>query len=129
MLAEVEGHEKWFRGSLATGPGGAPLDTPALEAVLGGNAGRVTGAVSEQSAAQMARAARALTGATLGIGVTPAAGDDDDLMKGTLFVGLESDTGRKVLRGRFYQEPRVAMRRAAMFALTEAARALAAEEV
>ena len=129
MVAETPGHEKWFRGSFVVGPGGAPLSTPLLESMLGGPAGRLTGAVSESAALQMANAARQLTGALLGIGVTPSAGEDDELMKGTLFVGLTSDDGQKVLRGRFYQDSERAIRRAAMFALTEATNALNNEEV
>ena len=89
----------------------------------------MTGAVSEASALQMAQSARQLTGADIGIGVTPPSSDDDEQMKGTIFVAFVSDSGQKVVRGRFYQPPDRALPRAAMFVLTEATRALASEEV
>jgi nicotinamide-nucleotide amidase len=129
QLSMTPGHEKWFRGALAIGPNGAPLATPLLEAMLGGAAGRLTGAVSEESALQMAQAARQLTGADLGIGVTPSSSEDDEQMKGTLFVAFVSDNGQKTVRGRFFQSLDRALPRAALFALTEATRALASEEV
>ena len=129
MLSQTTGHERWFRGSMVTGPGAAPLATPLLESMLGGPAGRTTGAVSEASAVQMAHSARQLTGADLGVGITPPSSEDDERMKGTIFVAFLSADGQKVVRGRFYQSPDRALPRAAMFVLTEATRALAAEEV
>ncbi len=129
LLSQATGHERWFRGSMITGPGGAPLATPLLESMLGGPAGRTTGMVSEAAARQMAVNARQLMGAELGIGITPPSSEDDEQMKGTIFVGLASSTGQKVLRGRFYQSPDRALPRAAMFVLTEAARAIAGDEV
>lgn len=129
MLSHAPGHEKWFRGSMITGPGGAPLATPLLESMLGGPAGRTTGTVSEASALQMAVNARQLLSADLGIGITPPSSEDDEQMKGTIFVGLATSAGQKVVRGRFYQSPDRALPRASMFVLTEAARAIAADEV
>ncbi len=129
LLSQAPGHEHWFRGSIVTGPGGAPLATPLLESMLGGPAGRTTGTVSEASALQMAVNARELTGADLGIGVTPPSSEDDERMKGTVFAAMASAAGKKVVRGRFYQSPDRALPRAAMFVLTEAASALASEEV
>ena len=129
MLSQAPGHEHWFRGSMVTGPGGAPLATPLLESMLGGPAGRLIGAVSESAAIQMAVNARQLMGADLGIGITPPSSEDDEQMKGTIFVGFATSQGQKVLRGRFYQTPDRALPRAAMFVLTEAARAMAADEV
>lgn len=129
LLSQAPGHERWFRGSMVTGPGGAPLATPLLESMLGGPAGRTTGSVSETAALQMAVNARQLMGADLGIGVTPPAGDDDEQMKGTIFVGFVTSAGQKIVRGRFYQSPDRALPRAALFILTEAASALAGDEV
>lgn len=129
LLSQTRAHERWFRGSIVTGPGGAPLATPLLESMLGGPAGRTTGAVSEASALQMAVNARELTGSDLGIGVTPPSSEDDEQMKGTIFAAFASSAGKKVVRGRFYQSPDRALPRAAMFVLTEAARAVASEEV
>lgn len=129
MLSQAPGHERWFRGSIVAGPGGAPLATPLLESMLGGPAGRTTGAVSEASALQMAVNARELTGADFGIGVTPPSSEDDEQMKGTIFAAFASSAGKKVVRGRFYQSPDRALPRAAMFVLTEATRALASDEV
>ncbi len=129
MLSHVPDHARWFRGSMVTGPGGSPLATPLLESMLGGPAGRTAGAVSEAAAHQMAVNARQLLGADLGIGITPPSADDDEQMKGTIFVGLSSPDGEKVVRGRFYQSADRALPRAAMFVLTEATRALMADEV
>lgn len=129
MLSLAPGHEHWFRGSIVLGPAGAPLSTPLLESMLGGPAGRLTGSMSEAAALQMAQSARQLTGADLGIGITPPSSDDDEQMKGTIFIAFISDTGQKVVRGRFYQSPDRALPRAAMFVLTEGTRALASEEV
>jgi nicotinamide-nucleotide amidase len=129
MLSQTTGHERWFRGSMVTGSGAAPLATPLLESMLGGPAARLTGPVSEESALQMAQSARQLTGADLGIGVTPPSSEDDERMKGTIFVAFVSSAGEKVVRGRFYQSPDRAMPRAAMFVLTEATRALAGDEL
>lgn len=129
MLSHASGHERWFRGSMITGPGGAPLATPLLESMLGGPAGRTTGTVSEASALQMAVNARQLMGAELGIGITPPSSEDDEQMKGTIFVAFVTSTGQKVVRGRFHQAPSRALPRATMFVLTEAARAIAGDEV
>lgn len=129
LLSHVDGHEKWFRGSMITGPGGSPLATPLLESMLGGPAGRTTGTVSEASAIQMAVNARQLMGAELGIGITPPSSEDDEQMKGTIFAAFVTSTGQKVVRGRFHQRADIALSRAAMFALTEATRAIAGDEV
>ncbi len=129
LLSHTPGHERWFRGSMVTGPGGAPLATPLLESMLGGPAGRTTGTVSEAAAVQMAINARQLMGAELGIGITPPSSEDDEQMKGTIFVAFVTSAGRKVVRGRFYQSPDRALPRAAMFVLTEAAKALAEDDV
>ncbi len=129
LLSHAKGHERWFRGSMVTGPGGAPLATPLLESMLGGPAGRTTGTVSEAAAVQMAVNARQLMGAELGIGITPPSSEDDEQMKGTIFVAFVSSTGRKVVRARFYQSPDRALPRASMFVLTEAARTIAGDEV
>jgi nicotinamide-nucleotide amidase len=129
MLSQTPGHEHWFRGSLVTGPGGAPLATPLLSTMFGGTAGKSAGAVSENAALQMATSARELTGAELGIGITPPAGDDDEQMKGTIFAAFVTASGQKVVRGRFYQSLDRALPRAAMFVLTEATTALASDKV
>lgn len=139
MISQTAGHERWFRGSLVTGPGAAPLAMPLLESMLGGPADRLTGAVSEAAALQMAQTARRLTSADLGIGITPPSSEDDEQTRGTVFVAFVSSgpgdrpgglSGRqKVVQGRFYQSPDRALPRAAMFVLTEATRALALGEV
>ncbi len=129
LISRAAGHERWFRGSMITGPGGAPLATPLLESMLGGPAGRTTGTVSEAAAVQMAVNARQLMGADLGIGITPPSSEDDEQMKGTIFVAFATSSGKKVVRSRFYQPPDRALPRAAMFALTEAAKAIAGDEV
>ena len=129
MLSQAAGHERWFRGSMVTGPQSAPISTPLLDSMTGGTAGRLTGAVSEASALQMAESARLLTGADLGIGITPPSRDDDEQTKGTIFVAFMSSGGQKVVTSRFYQSPDRALPRAALFVLTEATRALASGEV
>ena len=129
MLSQATGHERWFRGSMVTGPAAAPLGSPLLDSMLGGPAARLSGALSEDSALQMAESARQLTGAGLGVGITPPSREDDEQIDGTIFAAFVSENGQKVVTGRFYQSPDRALPRAAMFVLTEATSALTSDEV
>ena len=77
----------------------------------------------------MARSARQLLGADVGVGVTPPAQEADDVDEGTVYVAFVSDDGERVVSSRFAQARPLAMQRAAVFGLVELARSLVAGEV
>jgi len=128
-LAAAPGHERFYRGSLVIDTAGAPLLTPALEAMMGSQQARLRGGLGPEAALQMATAARALLGADVGLGVTAPAPADATYPEGTVFVGIVSDHGSATTSGRFRQAPQVATQRTALLALVELASALASEAV
>ena len=129
MMAAVKQNGKSFRGSMVAGPGGSPLLTPLLEALLGWPQARLMGGMGVEAAVSMAKAARQLFGSDVGLGITPMAIDDGVYPGGTVWVAVVSEEGEIQATSRFTQHREVAMQRAGLFALVELATALNAELV
>ena len=79
MMAAVKQNGKSFRGSMVAGPGGSPLLTPLLEALLGWPQARLMGGMGVDAAVSMAKAARQLFGSDVGLGITSMAIDDGSI--------------------------------------------------
>ena len=126
MMAAVKQNGKTFRGSMVAGPGGSPLLTPLLEALLGWPQARLMGGMGVEAAVSMAKAARQLFGSDVGLGITPMAIDDGVYPDGTVWVAVVSEDGEIRATSRFTQHREVAMQRAGLFALVELATALGA---
>jgi nicotinamide-nucleotide amidase len=85
-LVDVPGASAWFRGGVVA------YDSEVKFSVLGVPEGPV---VSEEAAIAMARGARSVLGAAVGLGITGVAGPDpqEDLEPGTVFVALALPAG------------------------------------
>ena len=93
MMAAVKQNGKSFRGSMVAGPGGSPLLTPLLEALLGWPQARLMGGMGVDAAVSMAKAARQLFGSDVGLGITSMAIDDGVYPDGTVWVAAVSEEG------------------------------------
>ncbi len=85
-LVDVPGASTWFRGGVVA------YDSAVKFSVLGVPEGPV---VTEEAAVAMARGARRVVGAEVGLGITGVAGPDsqEDLAPGTVFVALALPDG------------------------------------
>jgi nicotinamide-nucleotide amidase len=90
-MVDVPGASRWFRGCVVA------YDTEVKHTVLGLADGPV---VSEEAALAMARAAKQVLGADVGLGITGVAGPDlqEGHSSGTVFVGLALPDGREIGR-------------------------------
>jgi nicotinamide-nucleotide amidase len=89
-LVNVAGASSWFRGGIVSYASQVKFD------VLGVRKGPV---VSEEAALEMAKGARRVLGADIGLSVTGVAGPDsqDGQKPGTVFVGLATPTIERVM--------------------------------
>ena len=90
-MVDVPGASRWFRGCVVS------YDTAVKHSVLGLADGPV---VSEGAALAMARAAKRVLGADVGLGITGVAGPDlqEGQSPGTVFVGLALPDGGEIGR-------------------------------
>ncbi len=99
--------EAFFAGALVDGGGG-----------LG--PGRDVPSASAAGATAMARSAREMLGADVGLGVTPISGEGGDDPVGSVFVGIVSDGGEHIASARFpRRSSRWVMQRSATLAMVE----------
>lgn len=125
-LSTTPGHERFYRGCLISDPGGAPLMTPTLEAMMGSRQARLRGGQGREAALEMAASARGLFDADIGLALTAPALEDTAYPEGTVWIGILSDTGSATKSARFRQTAEVSMQRYALQALVELASALTA---
>ncbi len=122
QIARVPGHSAFYRGSLVTGPetdgrpaAAIPEDTP-------------TGA-AESAALALARVARSVLGADVGLGITSPAGDGDADPAGTYRIAVAGPAGEHATASRVSYTQEVTAQRAATLALVELVAALTAGRV
>ncbi len=128
-LAAAPGHGRFYRGALVLDTDGAPLAAPALEAMMGSQQARLRGGVGPEAAINIARSARGLLAADVGLGITAPAPADAAHPEGTVFIGIASDHGASADSARFRQTSQVAMQRTAVVALIQLATALTTDAV
>ncbi|HXQ18139.1 MAG TPA: competence/damage-inducible protein A [Acidimicrobiales bacterium] len=90
-MVDVPGASRWFRGCVVA------YDSAVKHSVLEVADGPI---VTEEAARSMARGARRVLGADIGLGITGVAGPDEQegRMPGTIFVGIALPGGREIGR-------------------------------
>jgi len=88
-MVDVPGASRWFRGCVVA------YDSAVKHSVLEVADGPI---VTEEAARSMARGARRVLGADIGLGITGVAGPDEQegRMPGTIFVGIALPGGREI---------------------------------
>ena len=117
ILTDAPGSSGYFRGGFVT-------YTNEMKIAMGVPAEIIEqyGAVSSQCALAMADAARARSGATVGIGITGVAGPDglEGKEPGLAYIGISDERGHKIREGRYpaqRQDFKLRVSRTAMFEL------------
>ena len=112
LLTEIPGSSDYFLGSVVSYANSAKEDLLAVERETLGRAG----AVSEETARQMARGALRKFGSDLALAVTGIAGPSggsEEKPVGTVFFALCDENGGEVVKRRFFGGDRATVRRAA----------------
>ena len=120
-ITEIPGSSDYFLGGAITYSNAMKAQAGVPDQTLQAN-----GAVSEESAREMAEAARRTFGADCGVSVTGVAGPDDQngVKAGTVFIGVAAPSGSTVTRHEFPSRRPLVRNRAVTAALLQLIQAL-----
>ena len=120
-ITEISGSSDYFLGGAITYSNAMKAQAGVPDQTLQAN-----GAVSEESAREMAEAARRTFGADCGVSVTGVAGPDDQngVKAGTVFIGVAAPSGSTVTRHEFPSRRPLVRNRAVTAALLQLIQAL-----
>ena len=120
-ITEISGSSDYFLGGAITYSNAMKAQAGVPDQTLQAN-----GAVSEEAAREMAKAARRTFGADCGVSVTGVAGPDDQngVKAGTVFIGVAAPSGSTVTRHEFPSRRPLVRNRAVTAALLQLIQAL-----